>query len=1857
MSQTRPSLGADAAIRIRGARQNNLRSIDCDLPLGKLIVITGPSGSGKSSLAFDTVYAEGQRRYIETFSPYTRQFFERMNKPLVDQITDIPPAIALEQNNSVRTSRSTVGTLTDINEYLKQLLPRVVQGRCLSCEREIRVETAGSIVRHILANHAGETLLVTFSVAVPTGRSPEEFFAFLTQQGYLRVWLQGKVVRTDDPTSTTELPSLVPVIQDRIELSKKNKARLTEAVETALLFGKGRMAFIHPQTGAVMPWSKGWHCAHCDLEIRPPTPSLFSFNHPVGACPECKGFGRSLGFDPDKAIPNRALSLKQGCVKMFAGQMYQECQRDLIKMAREATIDVDKPFMELPTADQTWVMEGDPAASGMDPEEVYSNGLWYGVRGFYDWLETKTYKMHVRIFLSRFRSATPCSRCGGGRYQPDTLRFRLRLKGDDFTLPELASKPVSELLPLLLTLDVKDSSTQTLLNQIQARLSCLVQVGLGYLTLDRTTRTLSGGELQRVNLTSCIGAQLVNTLFVLDEPTIGLHPRDTDRLISVLRALRDRGNTLLVVEHEEAVMRAADELLEIGPGRGEKGGQLVFQGSPQKMEHASETLTAAYLKGTLSARLPSRKRPPQGWLEVIGASAHNIKNMTVRFPIGCFTCVTGVSGSGKSTLVHTILHRNLLKLRGLSSEETAGQVDLIKGDKLFREVVLVDQSPLTKTPRSTPAVYVGAFEGIRKLFAETADAVATGFRLADFSFNTGNGRCDRCGGSGYEKVEMQFLSDVHVRCSDCDGRRFIPALLRVKLDGHSIHNVLEMTVSEAIHFFRRRGRDREIVEPLSRLEEVGLGYLRLGQPLNTLSGGESQRLKLVAHLATKKETGGDLLIFDEPTTGLHFDDIAQLLKVFHRLADEGNTLIVIEHNLDVVASADHVIDVGPEAGDAGGEIVAEGTPEQMALAAHSWTGRYLKQHLGIGKASTKQMTSHRVAEPVGLYLAAREHTSFSRRITVRGAREHNLKNINIDLPRDELVVITGLSGSGKSSLAFDLLFAEGQRRFLDSMSPYARQFVEQMEKPEVDEISGLPPSVAIEQRLTRGGGKSTVATVTEVYHFARLLFSKLGTQYCPTCDLPVEKQSIAAIVAKVEASLGRGKVRLLAPLIKARKGFHTEVADWAGRQGYKTLLVDGALVEVSQFRRLERFKEHTIDVVVGDATKNGAALRELITRAIEVGKGTAKLLDARNKITVLSTEMSCPGCGKSFEELDPRLFSFNSPHGWCQTCRGFGTIWQGAGFSGNDGESQLEAELREERQREWAEEAELLTCPDCCGSRLNETARHVKLGNLTIDHFAHQAVSQAIRLINSISLRGSRAVIAKEILREIAQRLEFMKRVGLGYLALDRGARTLSGGESQRIRLAAQLGSTLRGVLYVLDEPTIGLHPRDNERLLDLIKELQGKGNSLVIVEHDEETMKRAGHIIDLGPGAGALGGHLVAEGSLSQILSHPKSLTGRYLREPLVHPLRGTRRACGKKGWLSVKGARANNLKNVDVRLPLGCFTVLTGVSGSGKSSLLRSVIRPAVQKALERTGEAKRGQQAWSAISGTNSLQAVAEVDQSPIGKTSRSTPATYIKVFDEIRKLFAQLPLSRVRGYTASHFSFNTGQGRCEACEGNGMVKIEMNFLPTSHVPCEECHGKRFNPQTLEVEYNGRSIGDVMQMTTEEALALFEASPKIARPLRLLVETGLGYLSLGQASPTLSGGEAQRIKLVTELARGSAGRPTLPGRESNAASGRLYLLEEPTIGLHMADVEKLLHMLHRLVDEGHTVVVIEHNLTVIAEADHIIDMGPGAGEDGGMIVATGTPEEVAQNKRSLTGAFLRKHLKSCRRRRKNARTTDPL
>ncbi len=1896
-------------ICVRGARQHNLKNIDVDIPHHRLTVVTGLSGSGKSSLAFDTLYAEGQRRYVETFSPYTRQFLERMDKPEVDHIEGLPPAIAIEQSNSVKTSRSTVGTMTEIADHLKLLFSRLASLTCPHCGRPVRPMGATQITEQVLAARPGQEVLVTFSVPMPNRPTLAAALATLKQQGFLRVWIEGKIRRTDETVPEKEIaPPFLRVIQDRVTVSVENRARLAEAIEAGLHHGQGQVQVFHPgntDLKSELRFSSEWICPYDGTEFREPTPALFSFNNPRGACPTCRGFGRTIEIDYERALPDRRLSIKGGVVKPWQSGQSLECQKDLLKHCAIQGIPINQPFCDLEPWMQKFVIEGE-LKSGENLNELWEAGGWYGVKGYFQWMETKTYKMHVRVFLSRYRAYKSCPVCHGTRFQPETLHFRLgaNLETPGLTLPEINRLPLSQSRAFIeaLTLPTDDDAAEQLREGILARLTYLLEVGLGYLTLDRATRTLSGGEIQRVNLTSCLGNSLVNTLFVLDEPSIGLHPRDMGQLVGVMKRLRDRGNTVLVVEHEEAVMREADYLLELGPGRGAAGGDLVFAGDFKGILRDKNSLTGAYLSEAKTIPLPVKRRVPDPdfKLQILGASANNLRDLDVTVPLGLFVAVSGVSGSGKSTLVHQVLHPAILASRHMQSEsEETSIVRELRGADFISEVVRVDQTPLSRTPRSNAALYLGAYDSIRDLFAGTDAARSQGYAAGDFSFNGGTGRCPRCNGSGAEKIEMQFLADVFVTCPICEGRRFQNHILQVRYRGKNVHEVLEMTVDEAGGHFSpqldaltplQRKLHGKISAKLSLLAEVGLGYLRLGQPLNQLSGGEAQRIKLLRYLsgeAVADDEGEDpsselpeatadgqkafarqtrLFILDEPTTGLHFEDIRLLLGVLQRLVDQGDSLVVIEHNLDVLKCADWLIDLGPEAELEGGRIVAAGTPELVAATPGSHTGKFLEPKVAKKKAGL------RLRETANGYgksnaLALRKLDAMPNAIQIRGARHHNLKNISVDIALGEMTVVTGLSGSGKSTLAFDLLFAEGQRRYLDSLNAYARQFVEQLERPDVDSITGIPPSVAIEQRVTRGGRKSTVATITEIFQFVRLLYAKLGEVRDPETDEPAIRQTPAEILVRLEAAARGQELRILAPLIKGRKGFHTEVAKWAEKKGYPLLRVDGKWIEPSKFKALDRYVEHTISVELGRFAKgqSTADRRRLLDTALALGRGTLYALDGRKRETVYSTSLFCPGTGRSFDELEPRLFSFNSPHGWCPQCQGFGTLLEVR----TEGETEAEREVEVELAQELVEdEDDLMICPECRGQRLNPLARSVRLplgqgaathGGFTIGQIGELSIVEASRFFRTVKPKGRDARIARDILPEIVQRLAFLVEVGLGYLTLDRSATTLSGGESQRIRLAAQFGSELQGVLYVLDEPTIGLHPRDNARLLDSLGALKAKGNTLVIVEHDEDTMRFADRIIDLGPGAGTQGGQIVAQGSWKALAKRSDSPTGAILGKPLRHPLRGERRPVGSSvqlsskkadsqpsvAWCKIEGAEANNLKEIDVAFPAGRFVALCGVSGAGKSTLLHDVIKPAAQAAVaRRPGKRKKTITGpWKKVDGFGLFTSVYEVDQAPIGKTSRSTPATYIGLMDEIRGLFARLPLARQRGYEASRFSFNSGSGRCPECLGQGAVKVEMNFLPSTFVPCETCRGRRYNPETLEVCYNEKSIADVLDMTIEQAVDFFADVPRLNRPLALLRDTGLGYLTLGQRSPTLSGGEAQRIKLVAELSR-SLEMNTQKRLKTRGFSNlhHLYLLEEPTIGLHLADVQRLLHVLHQLVDAGHTVIVIEHHLDVLADADYLIELGPEGGDAGGRIVARGTPEQVAKVKRSATAPFLKKILK---------------
>jgi excinuclease ABC subunit A len=1077
-----------SAIRLRGVRHNNLKNFDLDLPLNQLIVITGLSGSGKSSLAFDTLFAEGQRRYIETFSPYARQFFDRMDKPQVDSIEGIPPAIAIEQRNAVKTTRSTVGTMTEITDYMKLLWPHIAQLHCRQCGQLVRKDSPQQIWQAVngewrMTNGgSAPEVLITFELPLAEKISLEESLALVSRQGYQRLLVNGEMVRVEAAAGRIRDSSSVirhlTVLQDRVKLAAGNRARFVEACEQAYHFGKGKLTlhFTDAERGtrSAQPFSNRLHCAKCDIDYREPTPALFSFNHPVGACPTCKGFGRVISIDYDLAIPDRSRTLKEGVVKPWLTGHGLESHNDLMRTCRHFEIPTDVPFEKLPKKWQEFVINGEPD-HGKDEEHEWPRS-WYGVKGYFRWLESKAYKMHVRVLLSRYRAYTTCPECHGARFQPETLLYRVAPSRDraslasnlteseppqvgchELTLADFYQLPIRDALAFV---DHFAEAKQFKANdpiglvfsEVRSRLGFLSDVGLSYLTLDRATRSLSGGETERVNLTTCLGTRLVNTLFVLDEPSVGLHPRDTERLVRILEQLRNAGNTVVVVEHEASVMSAADQIIDLGPGHGAAGGEIVFQGTYRDILKAADSLTGQYLSGRKEIEVPERRAVVVGQasrlspyankenleshgfalndapekngdrpvlrskataeggqdacptLKLCRATRHNLKDVSIEIPLGRLVCVTGVSGSGKTTLIREVLLPALeaklrtqlanLKFAAKASERIEGEdVDnetsearntehgtSLAGFENLARVVLVDQSILGKTPRSNPAVYIGAFDDIREVFAQCEVAKQRGLNASAFSFNSAQGQCERCRGAGFEKIEMQFLSDVFIRCPECDGRRYRPHIIEVKVPGTanewSIADMLEATVDEAIQFLCDFPDSRpavRAVEGLKLLQEVGLGYLRLGQPINTLSGGESQRLKLVRHLAEAAQRGprvsdlrrgktedGErqdacptLFLFDEPTTGLHFDDVRVLLKVFQRLVDAGHSVIVIEHNLEVIKSADWVIDLGPGAGDEGGRIVAEGTPEEIAACEASPTGKFLRDLLNTRSSASR----------------------------------------------------------------------------------------------------------------------------------------------------------------------------------------------------------------------------------------------------------------------------------------------------------------------------------------------------------------------------------------------------------------------------------------------------------------------------------------------------------------------------------------------------------------------------------------------------------------------------------------------------------------------------------------------------------------------------------------------------------------------------------------------------------------------------------------------------------------------------------------------------------------------------------------
>ena len=1671
----------DSWIRIRGAHENNLRGLDLDLPQARLIVITGVSGSGKSSLAFDTLYREGARRFLETFSAHARQYMGRVGSPAVDSVTGLHPAIAVGQRRGAVGPRSTVGTLSEVLDGVRLLLARAGVLSCPGC---------------------------------------------------------GVTVRAPFP---------------------------------------GR-------------------CPACGVELPRIRRSLFSFNSPHGACPTCDGIGEVDRITPELLVADSTKSLREGCLAPTLKRgyiMYSQVTMDALDMVcRVHGFDVDRPWRDLTDAQRDVVLHGsDRIKVPLGKHTLESRLKWTGItakprkEGHYRGIVTilsEILRKERNPGVMRYVRSRICPDCEGTRLRAEAAQ--VTLSGHDAA--DIARMSVDEAIRFLQGLDrtgplgaVIDAGAAPALG----RLEMLSRLGLGYLTLDRPAAGLAPGEWQRIRLAGHVSTGLSGLLVVLDEPSVGLHPVERARLAEVLFRLRDNGNTVVLVEHDEALIRAADWLVDVGPGAGAEGGRVLYSGPPRDWLRAgpdagSGPPTRAVFAGGQGIPVPRIRRIGRGTLLLRGVRHRNLRDVDFSLRLGAFNAVSGVSGSGKTSLVEGVLVPALTGRKG-------GDFDLVEGAESIDRVITVSHAPIGRTPRSNPATYTGLFDVVRDLFAALPEARARGWGKGRFSFNTAGGRCETCQGAGVRTLGMHFLGAVDVPCPACRGRRFDDETLRVRLRGRSVRDVLEMTTEEALEFFRDEPRARRIIEAMVG---VGLGYLPLGQPSTTLSGGEAQRIKLAAELA-RTVTGTTLYVLSEPTTGLHVADVARLLAALGRLVDAGNTVLVIEHDLDVLKCADHVVDLGPGSGAAGGRIVAAGTPEEIAAVAESATG----QALCLALRGEPQ----RLAVVRGAVSGALDGP-----IRLRGVTTNNLQGIDVEFPRRGLTVVTGVSGSGKSSLAFETLFAEGQRRFAKSLSAYAQQFVARKRRPALDAAEGLPPTVSVGQGALAMTPRSTVGTVTGILALLRLLYARAGVVSCPACSGEVSARDAACPFC----GAGQG-----GPWTAGRLSFNRQEGACPACDGLGVRLEadpEKLITDPDQPLTEGAMGGHPTGRHYGDPGNQYVHILRAAGRAagVDFDRPWVDLdEDARR--------LAMGGAGDV--EFDAvwrfRRGDGDEEHRWRAP-------WRGLVRYVTD-----EYDRRHETKKGAAMRPLLAErpCLTCGGERLSAAGRGLRLGGLTLPELTAMTATGAGSFIDALFDGDELDIAARaamgQTLPGLKARLAALNDLGLGYLSLDRAATTLSGGEARRVRLVSQVGGDLAGVALVLDEPSAGLHPRDTGRLLRVLEALRAQGNTVVVAEHDLDVIRAADHVIELGPGAGREGGQVVVAGTPAEVAASPDSPTGACLRGELVF-LRPPRRTPGPS--VTFLGVHARNLDIARLEIPTGVLVGLSGVSGSGKSTLLSAVIEPSLRLGRPMGCRSVEHAERWTRV---------IPIDPSPIGRTPASTPATFVHgIFDRLRKRFAGTEEAVSRGLTASHFSFNRPGGRCEACKGAGALSVSMDVMADVWIPCPECGGTRYTGSVLDCRLGGRTIADVLDLTVTEAAAAFRDDPRLDRALRLLESLGLGYLRLGQGADTLSGGEAQRLKLCDELVRGT-GKPD--------GGGALYLLDEPTTGLHPWDVAKLVQVLDGLLDAGNTVLVIEHDPALLHHADHIIDLGPEGGDEGGQLVVAGTPEEVALYPASHTGRAL--------------------
>ena len=1876
----------DQKIILKNVLVNNLRGVSLAIEPNSLVVFTGVSGSGKSSLAFETIFVEGQRRYIESLSTYARKYLGQLKKPEAEAITGISPTIAIEQKVTGRNPRSTVATMTGIHDFLRVLYARIGTPHCPISGEIVSSQSVDQIVSAIESLEEGLKILVMAPYAQGKKGTFKDDFEELKRKGFFRVLVDGDMLDLSETTSLDKnVAHDVDLIIDRLVIKKGMRGRLLEVATQALEMGKGLMSISEVESGSVTLFSKHAYSPKSGKSYPALEPHDFSSNHPKGMCPSCKGLGIVQEFD-ENLIIDEEKSIAEDCCSVAGSYNTVKWGNVYRNLARIYEFDINTPWKELPKEAKKVFLHGTkkkwtrmffvhPVKGNRWTDYVQWRGV---IAEAQKRLSEAKSEMYHKAMAAYMRSG-PCHECKGAKIRPYPAATTL----GKHTMAEMLALPISDTLAFFKNLKLSQRDAligNELKEEITRRLTFLNNVGLHYLSLDRVSPTLSGGESQRVRLASQIGSGIVSSTYILDEPSIGLHQRDHEKLLSSLLHLRDLGNTVIVVEHDEQTMRSADWVVDIGPGAGAHGGEVIAEGPLSAILESKESLTGAYLRGDREIPIPKKRRKSKGKLTIKGARYHNLKGINVDIPLGQFVSITGVSGSGKSSLITGIL-RPALTNKLHHGKMAVGEHDRIEGIEKVGKIIAIDQSPIGRTPRSNPGTYIKVLDEIRALFAKTEDARAMGYPAGRFSFNVREGSCGHCRGMGEIRIDMDFLEDDVQACPHCKGRRFDAKTLTIEYKGKTIYDVLEMSVNTAYELFENIPG---IARKLNLLKRVGMGYIKLGQSATTLSGGEAQRIKLAKELS-RISSGDTLYILDEPTTGLHFEDIGKLIDILQELTDQGNSVVVIEHNLDLIKTSDWIIDLGPEGGAGGGTVIAQGSPEKVAKE-DSPTATFLRQVLTKEIAATRSQ-----------YAKTPPLTS----IVVKGARQNNLKGIDVEIPHNKITICTGPSGSGKTSLALDTIYAEGQRRYIESLSTYAKQFLGQMQKPQVESIEGLSPSIAIEQKKHAGNPRSTVGTMTEIHDYLRILFARNGTPFCPETGEEIRAISSEFVMKRAMELPEKSRVQVLAPLNVRSLDQFTAQKERFQKDGYLRMRYNGVDYPIDeQIPFNPKFKHPLFLTIDRIAIKPGVERRLL--DAIDIAKELAdrhvtlligdEMVDYNLAFAVVST-------GKSYPSIGPHTFSFNAKEGMCLECSGLGylygahlqnipeimeqspvelmgLLWKELGsrlsyklllrtfkgmgldpdlpledqepkalhqfLKGSDtplfyadeemdlkwvGIETLFAGLAKTGSKEIKETLtpmlEAYTCPECNGHRLNPLASSVKLNDHSICDVCEMPIAQALAYIERIDDRA-----IEEVLSQLKRRLQFLIDIGLTYLTLNRSAPTLSGGETQRIRLSRQLGCGLTGCLYVLDEPTIGLHPHNNHMLNTAMRKMCDAGSTLVLVEHDPMTICTADHIIDFGPAAGDFGGEILAQGSFEEICNDPDSITGQYLSgQKQISPLKKRKKS---KESLKIKNARLHNLQKVNVSFPIGRMSCITGISGSGKSTLLMEILKPAMERALSKREREDKIKLDWATVEGCNHFAGMIAIDQNPIGHTKRSDVCTYVDILAPLRSFFAQLPDAKMRGLQPRHFSFNHPKGMCSKCQGMGYQTVELQFMAPVKVKCETCNGERLAPLSLKVRYQGKSLGNILEMSVEQALEFLPPISKITRICETLISIGLGYLELGREVSSLSAGEAQRLRLSKELIRRTKGKT-------------LYLFDEPTTGLHFEDIERLMQIFSALVDKGHTVIMIEHNIDVITRCDHLVDIGPGAGLDGGRLVAAGPPDKVAKETNSLTAKCLQNT--SCR------------